>query len=122
MHINEPTPQQIETLKLQHPDRTLYQVEAVDMEDTYFFVMTAPLEVEHKKYTDEIVACAGKNQAEQISTIRAVVRNAALAQIRHPEREEAKRILSSRPEMIEKFANELRKHAGSEVELRSKKL
>lgn len=126
MNHNEPTAEQVRALKEQFPDRTLYLVETVDQvegADVYFFVMTAPLEVEYKKFTDEMVACdARKGTSERIDAVRAAIRNAALAQIRYPDREEAKRVLAAKPHMLEKFAAELQKHAGAEVELRSKKL
>ena len=123
MNINEPTKDQIDRIKAQFPDRSLHLVEAVDGEDVYSFVMTGPSETEYKKYSDEVLdGREAKNEKLQNEAIRKALYHAILAQVRHPEREEAKRIFAMRPAMIEQFAATLRESAGSNIEVRSKKL
>ena len=120
----QPSKEKIEQLKAQFPDRELRLVEAVDGDDEVIaFVMTSPLREEHRFYTGKAIAAQEiKDETDRLWATRQAVENAALAQIRWPEREACKAAFDRRPEMIDAFAVELRKAAGSGVELRSKKL
>lgn len=120
----KPTQDKIDFIKSQFPDRVLYEVEAVDAEDHVMtFIMTGPLREEYKMFVSKVLAAKNQNdEADRLWAMRAAVENAALAQIRWPEREVAKAAFDARPEMIDGFAEELKKAAGSNIELRSKKL
>lgn len=127
MNINEPTKDQIDRIKAQYADRSLHLVEVADKEeggDTYFFVMTGQTRDEHKKYVEEMLDGHETKGGDKmvVAAIRKAVETAALAMIRHPDREEAKRVFDLKPMMIEKFSEQLKSHAGSNVEVRSKKL
>lgn len=85
--------------------------------------MTGPSRDEYKKFTDEMIAAREcKNESDKLSAIRGAIERAALAQIRWPDRESCQAMFNSRPAMMDGFADELHKAAGSNVELRSKKL
>lgn len=120
----EPTKEKIEQIKAQFPDRVLYEVEAVDADDKIMtFVMTGPTRDEYKFFINKMIAAREmKDESDKLWAVRTAVENAAIAQIRWPDREEVKKAFDARPEMIDGFAAELQKAAGSNVELRSKKL
>lgn len=120
----KPSQEKIEFIKSQFPDRALFLVEAVDAEDEVMsFVMTGPTKDEYKFFVNKMIAAKDtKDEADRLWAIRTAVENAALAQIRWPEREDVKRAFDARPEMVDGFAAELQKAAGQNVELRSKKL
>lgn len=134
----KPSQEKIDAIKAQFPDRELYVVEAIvpardkdgnkifDTEDdecVMTFLMTGPTREEYKMFINKItIAGETKDKAERLWAIRAAVENAALAQIRWPDRAECQRAFDSRPEMVDGFSDELRKAAGSQIELRSKKL
>lgn len=124
MNINEPSKDQIESLKSKHSDRSLHQVEIVDGEDVYFFVITGPNEEEFKKFNDEMMDAGEMKVAEKVKNdaIRQSAKRAALAQIRWPDRAEANRIFDMKPDFVMDFPKELRRAAGSNTEVRSKKL
>ena len=124
-----PPDEKIEYLKTQFPDRALYEVDAVAVDkDTgddvvLTVVMTGPTRDEYRFFTNKLIAATDiKDTGDKMWAIRAAVENAALAQIRWPEREEVKRVFDSRPEMVDGFAEKLREAAGSNIELRSRKL
>lgn len=120
----EPSKEKIEQIKAQFPDRALFLVEAVDADERVMtFVMTAPTREEHKFFVNRMIAARDtKDEADRLWAVRTAVENAAVAQIRWPERDEVKKAFDARPEMIDGFAAELQKAAGANVELRSKKL
>lgn len=123
MNYNEPSKDVIDRVKASHPDRSLRLVEAIDGEDTYFFIMTGAAREEYKKFTDEMLSGKdAKDDKQQIENIRGAIERAALAQIRHPDREECKRIFNFKPAMIQNFAEEIQRAAGANVEVRSKNL
>lgn len=119
-----PSQEKIEQIRAQFPDRNLFLVEAVDAEDQVMsFVMTGPSKDEYKFFSGKILgAIDTKDPQDKLWALRGIVENAALAQIRWPDREECKKAFDARPEMVDGFQEELRKAAGSNIELRSKKL
>lgn len=116
--------EKIEQIKATFPDRTLFLVEATDGEDQVMeFLMTSPERGEYKLFVEQMIAAREiKNEGDRLWRIRDVVENHALAQIRWPLREECQKAFRGRPEMVDGFAQELQKAAGSNVELRSRKL
>lgn len=119
----EPTAEKIAQLKAQFPDRSLHLVEAVDGDDTTTFIMTGPLREEYQKYLEEVTKAGdAKSKIDSINQTRAALERAVLAQVRWPDREECKRIFEQRPAMIDQFFDTLQAAAGSNVEVRSKKL
>lgn len=126
----EPGKEKIEQIKLQYPDRVLFQVNAVAVEASdkseeqiMTFLMTGPTRDEYKFFINKMIAAREmKDESDKLWAVRTAVENAAIAQIRWPDREEVKKAFDARPEMIDGFAAELQKAAGSNVELRSKKL
>lgn len=122
--MSKPTPETIEMLKAQFPDRVLLEVEAVDGDDQVMtFVMTGPNKDEYDFYIEKMLAAKDlKGESERIKAVRKAAENAALAQIRWPDRPSVQRAFEMRPEMIDGFPEELRKAAGSNVELRARKL
>lgn len=123
-----PSDENIEFVKAQHPDRVLYEVDAViaaagvDEETVLTVLMTGPSRDEYKFFVTKMMAAKeSKDDADRLWGIRLAIENAALAQIRWPDRETVKAAFNGRPEMIDNFAAELQKAAGSNVELRSKK-
>lgn len=121
-----PSDEKIAQIKSEFPDRPLFIVEAVDQEEQVMaFVMTAPTRDEYKFYTNKMLALkedAKKDSADQLWAMRQVAENAALAQIRWPDRDTCKKAFDARPEMVDNFHAELRKAAGSLIEFRTKKL
>lgn len=119
-----PDKDKIEQIRAQFPDRALFAVDAVDDNDELMtFVMTAPQRGEYKLFVEQMIkAREVKDEGDRLWKIREVVEAAALAQIRWPSREECQKAFMSRPEMVDGFAQELQKAAGSNVELRSRKL
>jgi hypothetical protein len=120
----QPSKEKIEQIKAQFPDRELHLVEAIDDKDEVIsFVMTSPERGEYKIFIDRLMETTSiKSESDQAWKVREIVENAALAQIRWPEREECQKAFRLKPEMVDKFTDELRKQAGSQIELRSKKL
>lgn len=125
----QPSQEKIEFIKSQFPDRALYVVDAVAVdketneETVLTVIMTGPTREEHRFYTVKMMAANDiKDAAEKLWAVRSAVENAALAQIRWPERDEVKKAFDARPEMVDDFAGKLREFAGYNVELRSKKL
>jgi hypothetical protein len=120
----QPSKEKIEQIKAQFPDRELYLVEALDAEDEVLtFVMTSPERGEYRIYVDKMMeAGAIKSEAEKTWKVREIIENAALGQIRWPDREDCQKAFRMRPAMVDGFAEELQKAAGAHVELRSKKL
>lgn len=119
-----PSDDKIAHLKTAFPDRSLHLVEATDADDQIMtFVMTGPTR-EELKFLDNKLAAARdtKDEADRIWQMRTAVENAALAQIRWPDRDECKKAFEARPQMVDGFHEQLRNAAGSNVELRSKKL
>ena len=124
-----PPDDKIEYLRTQFPDRALYEVDAVAVDKdsgddiVLTVVMTGPTRDEYRFFTNKLISATDiKDTGDKMWAIRLAVENAALAQIRWPEREEVKRVFDSRPEMVDGFAEKLREAAGSNVELRSRKL
>lgn len=125
-----PPQDRIDQIKAQFPDRALFLVNAVAVEDkdksedqVMEFVMTAPERGEYRLFVDQMIkAREVKDEGDRLWKIREVVENAALNQIRWPSKEECQKAFRNRPEMVDGFAQELQKAAGSNVELRSKKL
>lgn len=127
--MQTPTQDKIDFIKSQFPDRVLYEIQAVAVdkntgEDHVLTVlMTGPTRDEYKMYVNKVLAAQEiKDEADRIWQTRTAVENAALGQIRWPDREDVRQAFNARPEMIDGFAAELRKAAGSNVELRAKKL
>lgn len=120
----QPSKEKIEQIKAQFPDRELHEVTAVDdKEQVMVFIMTSPERGEYKIFVEKLMEVSSlKTESEQLWKVREVVENAALAQIRWPDREECQKAFRLKPEMIDKFSDELRRQAGSQIELRSKKL
>ena len=119
-----PSQDKIEQLKAQYPDRALLLVEAMDADDKVMsFVMTGPTKDEYKFFVGKLLAAREiKDEQDKLWSMRAAVENAALAQIRWPDRDECKKAFDARPEMVDGFHEELRKAAGANIELRSRKL
>jgi hypothetical protein len=122
--LTAPSQEKIDQIKQQFPDRPLFLVDAVDSEEQVMtFVMTGPTRDEYRFYTNKMLAAKEtKDQADQLWEMRMIAENAALSQIRWPDREECKKAFEMRPEMVDNFHAELRKAAGSLIEFRSKKL
>lgn len=125
----KPTQEKIDQIKAQFPDREVYAVDAVavdqDKNEDYLttFLMTGPLREEYKMYVNKVIASRDeKDDANRLWAQRMAVENAALAQIRWPDREEARKAFDGRQEMVDLFAEKLREMAGANVELRTKKL
>lgn len=119
-----PSSEKLDQLKAQFPDRTLYLVDAVDDEDQVMtFVMTGPTRDEYKFFVGKMLAAREtKDEADKLWAMRSAVENAALAQIRWPDREECKKAFEARPQMVDAFHEQINKATGANVELRSKKL
>jgi hypothetical protein len=128
MNYNEPSAEVIARVKRDFADRSIHLVEAVDGDenkdgDIYFFVMTGPLRDEYKKYIDEVLSAReGKDEKAVGEGVRAAIERLALGQIRHPDRDEVKRIFNIKPALIQNFAVPLQNAAGDAIEVRSKKL
>lgn len=120
----KPTDERLEQIKAEFPDRSLVEVEAVDGEDHVMtFVMTGPTREEYKFFVNKMIAAREvKDEADRLWAIRLAVENAATAMIRWPDRDEVKKAFGRHPEMIDGFAAEIQKAAGSNIELRSRKL
>lgn len=122
----KPSQESIEQIKGQFPDRPLFLIEVQDGSDELMpFVMTAPSRDEYRMYTAKMLEAKndkGKDENDQLWRLRLIAENAALAQIRWPDRETCKKAFEARPEMVDNFHEELRKAAGSLIEFRSKKL
>jgi hypothetical protein len=116
--------EKIDQIKSQFPDRALILVEANDANDKVMeFIMTGPTRDELKFLDNKLTAAREiKDEADKMWAMRSIVENAALAQIRWPDREECKKAFEVRPQMVDGFHAELRKAAGADIELRSKKL
>ena len=119
-----PSKEKIEQLRAQFPDRELHLIEAYDDSDEVMsFILTAPERGEYKIYISKLIETESvKDEGEKLWKVREAMENAVLGQIRWPEREECQKAFRARPEMIDKFGNELRRLAGAQVELKSKKL
>lgn len=119
-----PSDEKIKQLKDLFPDRTLHLIEAADADDQVMaFVMTGPTRDELKFLDNKLTAAREiKDEADKIWSMRSIVENAALAQIRWPDRDECKKAFEARPQMVDGFHEQLRKAAGANIELRSKKL
>ena len=113
-----PSPSIVARLKAQFPDRTLERVEMIASNGTKFvFVVSAPTRFEWKKYQQEGKAATGDvEKQEHVITI------AALAQIRWPEKTEARKIFDAHPGLWSNFPEVLNKLACVDVEVRTKKL
>lgn len=123
MEYNRPTDEQVARLKEQFSERSLHLVECVDGDDTYVFVMTGATELEHKRFTEEMLDASAKPSAKlKEEAGRIAAKRAVLFQIRHPDIDESKKILESKPLLVYKLADKLNEHAGENVEVRSKKL
>lgn len=123
--MDRPSDERILALKAQFPDRTLHLVEVLDEGDDALrcFVMTSPSSDEHKMYTERMLeAGEAKDEKDKQAKGKQAIYAAALAQIRWPERDEVRKIFEYSPDLVWKFADLLQKHAGSGLELRSKKL
>jgi hypothetical protein len=122
--LTAPSQETINRIKAEFPDRPLYQVDAIDKDDELMsFLMTAPSRDEHKMYTKRMLAVKEvKDEDDRLWQCRMIAENAALAQIRWPDREECKKAFDARPAMVDNFHDELLKAAGSLIEFRSKKL
>lgn len=120
----EPDKDKIEQIKAAFPDRALFGVDAVDGTDQVMaFLMTAPERGEYKLFVEQMIKARDtKDEGDRLWKIREVVENAALAQIRWPDRDTCMKVFRSRPEMVDGFAQELQKAAGANIELRSRKL
>jgi hypothetical protein len=125
----QPTQEQIDFVKSQYPDRALYVVDAAipskdgDDEDVLTVLMTGPTRDEYKMFVNKMMAAKDtKDEADKLWSIRTAIENAALGQIRWPDRDTVRAAFNARPEMIDGFAAELQKAAGSNIELRSKRL
>ena len=121
----EPSDEVIKRLKEQYPDRSLHQVEKYSSKYdlAYAFVMTGPSRDELDKFDHDLLKATDvKDAAERKMAVRTAVERSALAQIRWPDRDEAKRIFGLHPEIIFSFADDLRDFAGASFETRSKKL
>ena len=123
-----PPDDKIEYLRTQFPDRALYEVDAVAVDKdsgddiVLTVVMTGPTRDEYRFYVNKMIAAKDvKDEGDRLWATRQAIENAALAQIRWPEREEVKRVFDSRPEMVDGFAAEIQRAAGANIELRSKK-
>ena len=124
-----PSSENVDFIKSQHPDRAIYEIDAViaekngEEESVLTVLMTGPSRDEYKFFVGKMMAAKeAKDDGDRLWGIRLAIENAALAQIRWPDRETVKAAFNGRPEMIDNFAAELQKAAGSNVELRSKKL
>lgn len=124
MNFNEPTKEQIESLKARHQDRSIHQVEIVHDEDVYFFVMLGPNEEEFKKFCDEMLDADEMKGAAKVKNdaTRQAAKRAALMLIKHPDRAEVARIFDMKPDFPMDFPKKIREAAGSNTEVRSKKL
>lgn len=123
--MSEPTAEQIAHLKEKYADRSLHQVEKYAPKDevVYTFIMTGPTRDELDMFDQRLMKASEiKDAAEKKSAIRSTVEAAALAQIRWPDRDEAKRVLALHPEMVYSFADDIRNFAGANFETRTKKL
>lgn len=127
----QPSNEQISALKATFPDRSLHLVEAVvkdesssTTDEVAVFVMTGPSRDEYKKFADEVFAAKDMkgSESDRIVATRGAIERAALAQIRWPARDVVQKLFEHKPAMVDGFADELHKAAGSNVELRSKKL
>lgn len=124
----QPTDEKIAQLKAQYADRQLFLVEAVDGEGetedlSMVCVMTAPERGEYKMFVEAMFKAGDSTKgADKIWATRNAIEIAALAQIRWPSREECMTAFRLRPAMIDGFAEELKKAAGEQTIVRSKKL
>lgn len=124
-----PPQDKIDFIKSQFPERALYEIDAVAVdkdtgeETVLTVIMTGPSREEYRFFINKMLAAKEtKDEGDRLWAIRSSIENAALAQIRWPEREEVRKAFDSRPEMVDGFAAKLQMAAGSNVELRSKKL
>ena len=119
-----PSKEKIDQIKAQFPERTLHLVSAADAEDEIMeFVITGPTIEELRFLDNKLVAARDiKDEVDKTWEMRKAVKNAALAQIRWPDRAECEKAFDARPQMVDGFHEQLRNAAGANVELRSKKL
>lgn len=124
--MSQPSDDTVAQLKAQFPDRSLHLVTKKSPDDdsvSFDFVMTGPSRDELDYFDDKLLkASEAKTQADKKKAIRSAIEEAALAQIRWPSREEAKKILAAHSEMVYSFSDDLRNFAGASFETRSKKL
>lgn len=119
----EPGQEVIDGLKAKFPNRSLHLVEAFDGDESYHFVMTGPNREEYRKLTDELLSAKeAKDDRAKNDALRTAVERAALAMIRWPDRDVVQELFAAKPAMSANFAEELHKSAGSNFEVRSKKL
>lgn len=132
--MGSPSPEKIKELKALYPERSLHQVDLVDTRvdadgkkqdvgELFTMVMTGPSSDEHKKFTDEMLdAKDKKDEKERIAALRGAILRAVLGQTRWPAREEVQKFFEMHPEAVDDLSTTLREHAGSNAEVRSKKL
>lgn len=121
----EPSKETIEGIRTKFPGRSLHLVEAQDegASDVEHFIMTGSTRDEYKKFCDETAKAEGvKDPAEQLQVLRAAIERAAMAQIRWPDRQTVQELFDRAPAMVDGFAKHLHHHAGTNYEVRSKKL
>lgn len=119
----EPSEDVIKEIKAKFPGRSIHLVEAIDGEDVHSFVMTGPTKADYQKYSDEMLSAGtAKTEPEKRDRARVAIERAALAQIRWPDREDVEALFIAKPGLSVNFAEEIHKLAGTNAEVRSKKL
>lgn len=124
MANDEPSAEVIARLKEKYPDRSLHLVDVTHGDDKHYFVMTGANHYEYKKFNDEILGArdTGKTEADKNDKLMAAVRTAAIAMIRWPDRPDVEKLFHDKPGMVAGFAEQIHEHAGTNSEVRSKKL
>jgi len=121
--VEEPSADVISGLKSKFPNRALQLVEAVDGDESYFFIMTGCNKDEYQKFNDDVMSAKdSKDDKSKAAAFRSAVERTAIAMIKWPDRETVEALFKEKPAMSMNFAEELHKAAGSNVEVRSKKL
>ena len=121
--MEEPSADIIASLKAKFPNRSLHAVEASDGEDSFFFVMTGCNKDEYNKFTADLLSAKeAKDDKAKNEAIKSAVERTAVAMIRWPDRETIQDLFANKPAMSLNFAEELHRAAGSNFEVRSKKL
>jgi hypothetical protein len=105
-----------EQVTAKYPERDVQAVVLKTGESEWFFVLTSPNRDEWRKYRTEL-----SKAGEDDIACEGAIERAALAQIRHPDRDEVKKIFDRKPGLILNFAPLLSTLAGLKAEAVEKK-